>query len=166
MKANLVTETTNYILCPKCDIGKSDISHLSDGTKTRWHCHECGIQYDLQVNSQTDVDTEIVNKPADKNLLTLLVLEPHDKPVYFVINDKAYEGEIDGKEYLYNEHTCPTNYVSQIQTIIDGDDYDPHGIFQYVGSSFVEDDFDFDDDDKVRSIVDNLKATEQKDGAE
>lgn len=156
MKANLVTETKTYIVCPGCGEEKSSISHLRNGFKTRWHCYECGIQYDLLVNSQTDVDMEIVNKPKDKNLLTLLVLEPHDKPVYIVINDKAYEGDIEGKEYLYNEHTCPTNYMSQIQTIIDGDDYDPHGIFQYVGSSFVSDNFDFDDDDAVKTIVDKL----------
>jgi hypothetical protein len=157
MKAKLMT--TVSILCPNCEEGKSCVSHLFDRSWVNfgpWHCDECGTQYRGTINSPEDIDVEILNKPADKKLLTLLVLEPHDRPVYLVLKDKAYEGSADGKEYLYNEHTCPTNYASQIETIIDGDDYDPHGIFQYVGSAFVADNFDFDDDEQVKETVDKL----------
>ena len=43
------------------------------------------------------------------------------------------EGWGYNEEYFYNEHTCPTNYMTEVVKVISEDgNEDPHGIFAYV----------------------------------
>lgn len=70
----------------------------------------------------------------------LLVLPPQDKPVYFVIAKEAhpeYDGD-DQLKFLYESHSCPTNWLEPIHIVHDGDN-DPHGLLRYVGSKLDSD---------------------------
>lgn len=35
-------------------------------------------------------------------------------------------------KYFYDEHTCPTNWVRNIERFTEKGDTDPHGVFQYI----------------------------------
>lgn len=54
----------------------------------------------------------IITKHRYEELKTLEELNSHDK-------------------FLYNSHTCPTNWLG-VEYIIDEEDCDPHGIFEHV----------------------------------
>ena len=45
------------------------------------------------------------------------------------LSQEEYESN---EKYFYDEHTCPTNWTSQIAEIIFEGDHDPHGVFQFV----------------------------------
>lgn len=80
--------------------------------------------------------------PAHPNMyktLDLLCLYDSDgEPVYFIVEgvgNVTDENPLDD-EYLYNEHTCPTNYIP-IEAIFTKDDDDPHGVFDYICSRWM-----------------------------
>jgi hypothetical protein len=70
--------------------------------------------------------------------LDLLILEPHEKPIYFVMAGKRYrekpDDEDDGKRYFYEEHSCPTNWIGDTVMISVDGDTDPHGLLKFVRS--------------------------------
>lgn len=157
MKAELVSRI--YVKCPFCGEGKSRVCHLFGqqlpNTFGPWYCDGCGKGYTGTINSETDIDLKEYTRDFFAPSLSVLKLEPRTEPVYLVLKDRAYNGDID-KEYFFNEHTCPTNFMSQVEKIIDRDDYDPHGVFSFVGSALVENDFDFHDDSAVKAVVDEI----------
>lgn len=55
------------------------------------------------------------------------------EPLYFVVKHGEFStpDDIDGWEYFVEEHNCPTNMV-RCAAIIDGEDTDPHGVFEFV----------------------------------
>jgi hypothetical protein len=65
---------------------------------------------------------------------------PATPPVYFVVKGCRLVDSPD-RTYFYEEHSCPTNYVQCEAIICDGDD-DPHGVFEFVRSVDVPDDYD------------------------
>lgn len=129
-----------YVLCPHCQQGESRIDHIAVGsTFGPWSCDECGRSYKGKRTSD-GADTfkcEGVHTPT----LDLLVFPPSDKPLYFVIRGLNYSraswnsGDTsvhDQKRYSYEEHSCPTNWLKQIELLAFDGDPDPHGALQFV----------------------------------
>lgn len=66
----------------------------------------------------------------------LLVLPPQDKPVYFIVerdDDPRYNQDDASRKFLYEMHSCPTNWLKPIYMFHDGDP-DPHGVIRYVAN--------------------------------
>ena len=66
----------------------------------------------------------------------LLVLPPQDKPVYFIVerdDNPEYNQTDDERKFLYESHSCPTNWLRPVYMAHDGDS-DPHGLIRYVGN--------------------------------
>jgi hypothetical protein len=42
------------------------------------------------------------------------------------------EKYVEHQRYFYDEHTCPTNYLSQVEMISFEGSNDPHGVFEFV----------------------------------
>jgi hypothetical protein len=40
----------------------------------------------------------------------------------------------EGDAYFYDEYTCPSNWLGDVEVVIQGDSTDPHGIAQWVAS--------------------------------
>lgn len=76
--------------------------------------------------------------PAYDNLrktYCLLSIDTKKGKAYFVVEGlqqwpSTYEEMQNDKRYLYEEHTCPTNFIS-IPLISFNGDHDPHGIFRF-----------------------------------
>ena len=155
MKAHLEKVTTTYFNCPNCGVqSKEPIDHIvafldnpswqqaiSRGNYPNfgpWGCHECGVNVSGIVRSKDDVELTI--KPGtDVKVWDVLVLQPQTKPVYFIVDAKDYSrkpGELcsDNKSYFYDEHTCPTNWIRNVERIVIEADTDPHGLFEFVES--------------------------------
>lgn len=76
------------------------------------------------------------NKSAERKTYDLLVLPPQDKPVYFIVerdDDPDYNEDDASRKFLYESHSCPTNWLQPIHIVYDGCS-DPHGLIRYVAN--------------------------------
>ena len=77
---------------------------------------------------------------------TLVLLKRNG--VYLIVNGNKMLG-IDKEEaehqdqYYYNEHTCPTNYMQDVEAVIYEKDADPHGVFEWVATIDKPEDWEY-----------------------
>lgn len=129
-------------VCPHCDATDGLVDHLQAGQSAGpWYCKACGGSYVLRV----PYDGEIVIEPREGRRITtydVLVLRPQEKPVYFVVEGMRFEGErwqnadedeSASKQFFYEEHSCPTNWLEPEMVYFDGDT-DPHGLIEFVAT--------------------------------
>jgi hypothetical protein len=51
----------------------------------------------------------------------------------FIVSATRFPGRTDDNiRYFYNEHTCPTNWIGDVELISDDGDVDPHGFMKVV----------------------------------
>jgi len=186
VKASVVTR--EYVLCPHCGEGDFNVSHLESGLRFGpWYCDDCGGSFVGQ--RQLDGTFEIELRTERKiTTVDVLVLNPQDKPVYFVVEGMRFEGvvsvgerlrqaaermtgrptppeeprdEAESKRFFYEEHSCPTNWLEPIMVYHDGDD-DPHGLIEFVrsvDSSSLPPDESYGPNDRDRAIVALIEST-------
>lgn len=159
MKA--VTKTKLEFQCPCCQKHYFSYQHLVDQKQTerianyRWTCNNCVASVKFSVdwnNSSVEiVDTNKAPEGKAKALVLLRLLPTKEaqlnEPIHIVVKKNNYSHEEDLKKfsdnstYYYNDHTCPTNYLG-VERIIEGDDDDPHGIFQFVEAIWMPEGFE------------------------
>jgi ribosomal protein S27AE len=139
--------------CPACGQGEFRYDHLEPGRSWgSWACDECGVWIDGTISAAGLPQVKYSEKLPNIPTLVLLRLRKPLKDgafVHAVIEAKCHDGKEDligsGDEFLYNEHTCPTNWLG-IAIIIDGEDTDPHGVFEWVATVKRPDDWDMDNE--------------------
>lgn len=146
--------TKQYIVCPHCNQNSGhSVDHIQRGGHFgEWYCNECGHSYKGCRNEHGQIELTLSDS-VKTNTYDLVVLPPQDKPIYFVLkgmsfNDGHYD---DGKEYFYEEHSCPTNWLKHMVTMIIENDDDPHGLIEFV-RSVKECDAPLDDDPHAYKI--------------
>jgi ribosomal protein L37AE/L43A len=137
---SMTTYTKTFIICPHCGIHTdSSIDHLKiDNTFGPWFCEKCGGGYTGSIGNNRVVTLKKYTKSRFNKTLDLLVLEPQDKPIYFVLTGRHYQtipdDAYDGVQYFYEEHSCPTNWIGNTVMISVDGNTDPHGFLRYVRS--------------------------------
>lgn len=134
-----------HVSCPSC--GKlSVIDYTTKGQKYTWRCHndDCGKQYSFVQNEDGTIDAEPTGVVVER-CSVLLKMPPQKENVFLIV--RGTKSDVDNQVYFYNEHTCPTNYFSEVEELYLGDREDPHGLFEFVGSidkreDVTKDDFD------------------------
>lgn len=128
-----------FIVCPGCGEGESSIQHLLDDESRpnfdgQWYCDHCGCSYKFRIEGD-QVFSEVNPMKWKKPALTLLRLKPRGT-VYAVVDDSFYDFAPDGgnKQFYYEESTCPTSVLSNIDYLIDGNNVDPHGIWEFLAT--------------------------------
>jgi len=142
-----VEERVSHIV--RCPIGECkgfhDISYFAERNSFSvgpWYCDACGAGVMLVKNNGL-VNYKITGeRKVDR--LVLLDMAKDAKDVKIIVEGMRHEGGRHGSEegddkYFYNEHTCPTNYLTGIVKIIEGEDADPHGIFEFNKGIDVDD---------------------------
>ena len=130
-------------MCPHCEKGTFAIDHLKaigNGISFGpWYCNECGGSFDGRISADGNIDVRLRTERRIKTY-DLLMLSPQDKPVWFIVEGLRFEdpakprdetSEAEHKEYFYEEHSCPTNWLKPEIVYYDGDD-DPHGLLEFV----------------------------------
>jgi len=147
MKLQLSIKQTWHFECPSCKkLDAFEVSHLLKDVREDfgpWYCDNCGIGVKGKVSGGA-VAVELSGTRRE-DTVDLLRLPPQADPLYLVVKgfnivDTA-TNEVKGcsKEYWYEAHNCPVNVLSHTEAILTGNDSDPHGIFEYLGSSKITD---------------------------
>lgn len=126
------TYSKTCLICPHCgEKTDSSIDHLTAGDSFGpWFCDDCGGGFSGVANGAR---TELV-KSASKLLQTLdlLVLPPQERPVFFVVAGVHSSVESDAIRFLYEEHSCPINWIGDAVMVVANGDPDPHGLLKFV----------------------------------
>ena len=129
-----------YVPCPNCLEGDWQVDHIPVGSAFGpWSCSKChGYGKGRRLNTNEFVVEIGVGK---KETPITVTLESCTEPkITLKLNTWKYDhSQKDTPEeftehltYYYNEHTCPTNFMCDIEQIIFEGDSDPHGVFQFV----------------------------------
>jgi hypothetical protein len=132
--------TIRYFPCPICNKDEFRVDHLKNTGKPqpfKWNCSTCGRTTSFVY---MDGDIQDVKDAGDcVPKLVLLELRPEDLKKTLRLLVKGYrhhrsDGDYSDDAYYYEGHTCPTNYLRDVQKVYLGDDDDPHGLFRFVRS--------------------------------
>ncbi len=104
----------------------------------------------------------------------VLRLPPQSKPVYFVVEGMRFEDEgpfrddditnEEHKQFYYEEHSCPVNWLKPTMVYFDGDT-DPHGLIEFVStvdSSAIPTDENTSPNDHDRAVETLIESAIQK----
>ena len=128
-----------YVPCPCCRHGEFRVDHLPVGQDVTWSCQERGCGQQVQIIRQED---DVFIRPTGRRQtpITITLRSQTEPPIVVKVNTWKYahsqndtqEEFEDHERYFYEEHTCPTNWFSEVEQISVGDDTDPHGLFEFV----------------------------------
>lgn len=153
IKRKVEVHTQRFITCPACGRGHFSVEHLfgylvqhktAVTTAGAWWCdyEDCGVGFNLTIRETGEVLVDIKEGHRKVPLTVLLRILPTNNIIYLVVNgmrfvdpkkEESAREIADHKKYFYEEHTCPTNYLQDIDTLIVAGDADPHGIASLVG---------------------------------
>lgn len=79
------------------------------------------------------VDCEVIPEKRQENRLVVL---KSTGPVTLHLKTRVFLPDADEAgqaEFLYNEHTCPVNFLRNVVDVFDAEGKgDPHGVFEFV----------------------------------
>ena len=136
MKADLVTR--RFVRCPHGCAHEFRVEHLFErqtNTAGPWFCDECGRGWDWEVTPEGLEITESKTRLYFHKVL--LELPPQKESVFFTLASSGQRepgdpDRLDGLRYLYDEHTCITNWLREVEEVKIGTNTDPHGLFRFV----------------------------------
>lgn len=145
-QVELISETIYRVVCPHCSKTDSQVDHLFQMAIDRggkmefgeWSCKSCRGAYKGIVKVSEEGNKIFLEAISDTARIhpryedSLVFLRYHN--MLLVIKDEWYAGDWDNREYYYNEHVCPTGFLSRVEYVIDIEekDTDPHGIFEFI----------------------------------
>lgn len=122
--------TKRYIACPECNSAMSSVDHLYEENRNTsfgpCHCSKCGTEIRGEIK---DGDLSVRKTGNIVKWQLILLRHCHIEDFYLVLVD--FERTHDQHAYIYNNHTCPVNYLRVEHTIYQGDS-DYHGLFEFV----------------------------------
>jgi hypothetical protein len=127
-----------HIPCPNCPEGSWRADQLGINQPTTWCCDQCHTQSHIVRLNETDFQTVSTGKKETPVTVTLrsITVPPITVKVntwkYAHSQDLSQEEYEHNTRYFYNEHTCPTNWLRDIEQIEFEGDHDPHGVFEFV----------------------------------
>lgn len=127
-----------YIPCPCCVDGRWRADQLNIGQSTTWTCENCRSQAKIMRMNEDDFDTTPTG--FQETPVTVTLQSRTEPKITLKLNTWKYDcykndtkEEYDNAlEYLYNVHTCPTNWMRDVEQIEYQGNTDPHGVFEFV----------------------------------
>lgn len=159
--APLQTETRRFVSCQRCTKHRHYVEHLLGKPSEEafsfgpWYCPLCGEGLRGQVqNGVVDIEEPDESMPRRQKSVTALLYE--DLLLLVESGDtEPPDHNPGGKRYFFEQHTCPTNFLSDVVMALSvkGEDADPHGMFTYVGTAPFPDDLEHMDFDRVLAML-------------
>ena len=133
--------TKRFVRCPNgCD-HEFEVEHMLDKPDRSpkagpWYCEDCGDGWNLeQVEDFISMTKHHENQRPRR--VVILEIPPQTEPIRFKLyrwsyGEKTQEERAESDRYFFDEHTCMTNWFSDVQEVYLGDEPDPHGLAQFV----------------------------------
>lgn len=140
MNTATVQVTKTYIVCPHCgENSGGSIDHLIADHAERnwgpWYCDHCGCGFTGAITAAGAISVE-KTKDSFTKCFDLLRISPQEHPVYIVRETRhPTDREPESTQFYYESHSCPTNWLNDIEMISIEGDQDPHGLIEYVESA-------------------------------
>ena len=161
--------------CPSCG-DERIVEHLFDRkypNSHEWYCRKCPSVFHVRVEKD-----KILVALSEKVTKRIVYVLRRGELVIFVEHTRFRPEEDDYKsdKYYYEEHTCPTNYLSnvvELATVIpvpgsDRSHYesDAHGAFKLIGELHCNDPYDNETvEDAIELYLERLCGYEPEEGA-
>ena len=148
--------------------GEWSVGHITAATSVDWSCDTCHVRFHIQRLNAWDFRIESTG--MSDLPVTVTLRSATEPPITLKLNAWKYPySQHDTKEefeeherYYFNEHTCPTNYMNQIEQIEIEGDIDPHGVFEFIsvedGHYVDPNDMSYDARKKRGEIVEEVKG--------
>ncbi len=120
---------------------------MHDGRDEIAHHNYLWMEFPLDVSEARSFAAfcfEVGSADAERREPVLVTLEmpPQALPVRITFRGfRYYEGSEssiaeadDGLRFLYEEHSCPVNWLRNLKEVFLGDEEDPHGLFKFVSA--------------------------------
>lgn len=155
VKVDTTTITTVKCKCPLCGKHEWTVSHLFESAAKQkegfypvyWSCDKCRAKFDIRVYADQHVEMSQTGVEENPFLPTVVLLRSNtgdnqERPIYAVVRGGTHKDALDKEkdqrfsshlDYHYNEGTCPTNWWRDTICLIQEQDEDPHGCFEFVG---------------------------------
>lgn len=125
-----------HFACPNgCD-HRFGIEHLFGRSTTAgpWYCDDCGQGWNIAIDGE---QVSVEKADVRRKCFVTLEIPPQSESIFFKVRGMLWaptitEETVEQKRYYYEEHTCPTNWLSEVEEIKIGEDTDPHGLAQFV----------------------------------
>lgn len=153
MKTYTETKVNTYLQCPSCQDGRLFATNLEDGKWER-ECSVCDASVVFEKSKEGSFEVVEIKKRDRSTEKLLVLLEPvfqetfdPDEKVYLIVKTDNFTNSADidevrkSCEFIYNTHTCPSNYLGGT-IVLEGYDDDPHGIFRFVDVVFMPEGYD------------------------
>lgn len=130
-----------YADCPLCSDHEFRIDHLAIGQPAYWSCDSCGEEIQFIREGLTEFRVAPTGKKR-KAPITVTLRSDTVPPIEVKVNTWKYpplygeewtqEEFLDHERFFFEEHTCPTNWLRDVEEITFEGDHDPHGLFKFV----------------------------------
>lgn len=141
MKAEMIEHRDRTVRCPDCGRdSKLSYEHLLSSKifakDWQWDCHQCFMGIKGHINPDGSCDIEPTGRRRIRvKTWDLLKIERAEGDIFFVVNgDWNQDDKAQNLDYWYGQHTCPTNWLGDVEEVFVGRNPDPHGIAQFVRS--------------------------------
>lgn len=147
-----VVVTSHHLTCLKCGESVGTIDHQLENLKVGhvrvvgpWfhnpdvECRE-GVEAKIERVSESDYNVltkQAIHQRTWENCSVLIELPPQKHSVFFALRTRCHmdpktPGVYPDSTYYYNEHTCPVNWLGEVNQVYINAEEDPHGMFRYV----------------------------------
>ena len=134
-----------HFACPNgCD-HRFNVEHMFGRAQTAgpWYCDDCGQGWNIASDGErVSVEKATANLAGEgdgklRKCFVTLEIPPQRESIFFKVRGMLWtptitEETAERQRYYYEEHTCPTNWLRNVEEIRIGDDADPHGLAQFV----------------------------------
>lgn len=136
-------KTKRYFTCPNGCAHEFQVEHLlrkddpcaaapgTTRTAGPWYCDECGDSWNIAYGDGNIAVTRS-KQPRQIKMHVVLEIPPLQSPIRFRITKSTSPEYGENTEYFYESHSCPTNWLGDIDTMEFEGDQDPHGVIRFV----------------------------------
>jgi hypothetical protein len=137
---NVEIKTKRLFTCPNGCAHEFVVEHIlreenrEPRTAGPWYCDDCGQGWRITY-SRDGIDVTAAQPDGKKHpQWVILELPPQSEPVRFKVRGQRFSSTIDEDRvrYFYEEHTCPTNWLRDVDEVSIGGSDDPHGLWRLV----------------------------------
>lgn len=145
-------KTRRYVTCPNGCEHEFIVEHILSeriASAGPWYCDECGQGWAVGYREDSAhfekwTRQHPVGDGTDDGIkrtqFVLLEIPPQQESIWLRVRGMRFtpKQDLDADMYFYEEHTCPTNWLGDVEEVWLGEMPDPHGLARVAAVSDAE----------------------------